>query len=186
MDLPSLFAESPVVAAVKNSDGAARCIKSDVKIIFVLYGDILGVGKTVEALKTAGKTVFVHADLIGGLARDEFAVKFLKKNTRADGIISTKPALIRAAKQCGLVTIQRFFLIDSISFDNVIKQVETVPADCIEVLPGAMPKVISSLCRLTGKPVIAGGLITDKQDVMAALQAGASAVSTTREDVWFD
>ena len=33
-------------------------------------------------------------------------------------------------------------------------------------------------------PVIAGGLISDKEDVMGALGAGAAAVSTTNQKVW--
>lgn len=33
-------------------------------------------------------------------------------------------------------------------------------------------------------PVLAGGLIADKEDVMAALRAGAMAISTTNQQVW--
>ena len=33
-------------------------------------------------------------------------------------------------------------------------------------------------------PVIAGGLIADKEDVIQALDAGAVAISTTNESVW--
>lgn len=54
----------------------------------------------------------------------------------------------------------------------------------MEVLPGLMPKIIRQLCRTTGKPVIAGGLISDKEDVTGALGAGAVAVSSTNPAVW--
>lgn len=33
----------------------------------------------------------VHVDLIGGLSPREIAVEYLKNNTDADGIITTKP-----------------------------------------------------------------------------------------------
>ena len=33
-------------------------------------------------------------------------------------------------------------------------------------------------------PVIAGGLLRDKADVMAAMRAGASAVSTSAPELW--
>lgn len=56
--------------------------------------------------------------------------------------------------------------------------------DFIEVLPGLMPKVIQKICRTSRTPIIAGGLITDKEAVMGALNAGAIAVSTTHQDVW--
>ena len=60
------------------------------------------------------------------------------------------------------------------------------PQDCdlIEVLPGLMPKIIRRVSQAAGKPVIAGGLISDKEDVTAALGAGAVAVSTTNPAVW--
>ena len=43
---------------------------------------------------------------------------------------------------------------------------------------------IQTVADLAGKPVIAGGLITDKEDVTGALGAGAVAVSTTNPAVW--
>lgn len=38
---------------------------------------------------------------------------------------------------------------------------------------------------LQDSPVIASGLLQDKSDVMAALSAGAIAISTTDEALWF-
>ncbi len=35
-----------------------------------------------------------------------------------------------------------------------------------------------------GNPIIAGGLISDKESVVAALSAGAIAVSSTNHGVW--
>lgn len=54
----------------------------------------------------------------------------------------------------------------------------------IEILPGLMPKIIRRISRLVKVPVIAGGLISEKEDVVAALAAGATAVSTTNPSVW--
>ncbi len=47
------------------------------------------------------KFVIVHLDLIGGLAVREEAVRFIRYGTAADGIISTKPEMIRYAKELG-------------------------------------------------------------------------------------
>ncbi|MBD5149301.1 MAG: glycerol-3-phosphate responsive antiterminator [Oscillibacter sp.] len=44
-----------------------------------------------------------------------------------------------------------------------------------------MPKMPRRLTQSTGKPIIAGGLISDKEDVTGALGA---AVSTTNPAVW--
>ena len=52
-------------------------------------------------------------------------------------------------------------------------------------MPGAMPASIAEDQKYQPDPSeIAGGLIADKEDVMGALLAGASAVSTSRQDVW--
>ena len=55
----------------------------------------------------------------------------------------------------------------------------------IEILPGLMTKVIRHICRDSIVPVIAGGLITDREDIMGALGAGAISISTTNQKVWF-
>ena len=52
-------------------------------------------------------------------------------------------------------------------------------------MPGVLPpKIISKICRISKRPVIAGGLVSDKEDIMAALGAGAVSISTTNEIVW--
>ena len=56
--------------------------------------------------------------------------------------------------------------------------------DFIEVLPGVMPKVLRKIAKVSRIPMIAGGLVTDREDVIQALSAGAVAVSTTNREVW--
>jgi len=180
----SLFAaslgEERIIPAIKSKDEFSRVLAGRKKTVFVLFGDILNIQSIVEKLKNAGKTVFVHIDLIEGLNSKDVAVDFLAKNTRADGIISTKTNLLKYAKSLGLLTVQRFFILDSMSLLNVEKQIPIEYADAIEILPGLMPKVIRYLTRLIDKPIIAGGLISDEEDVQSAIDAGAVAVSTTK------
>ena len=107
--------DCPVIAAIKDESGLNQCITSDIQIVFVLYGDICNIKQIVERLKAAGKTVMVHIDLISGLSSREIAVHFLKDTTKADGVISTKPTIIKQARELGLFTIMRFFVIDSIN-----------------------------------------------------------------------
>ena len=104
---------------------------------------------------------------------------------QAECNIYTKSAIIRKAKEEGMFAIMRFFVIDSIAFESIEKQTENVRPDMIEVLPGVMPKIIKKICRQSRVPVIAGGLITDKEDIMGALGAGAISISTTNQKVWF-
>lgn len=179
-----LFEDCPVIAAIKDESGLEACLSSDIQIVFVLFGDICSISGIVNRLKQAGKTVIVHLDLISGLSAKEIAVQFIREQTAADGVISTKPALIRQAKEQGLLTVMRFFAIDSMAYDNIRRQSESVHPDIIEVLPGLMPKVIRRICGEIRTPLIAGGMITDKEDIVAALDAGAISISTTNRKVW--
>ena len=176
---------SPVIAAAKDEAGLARCLECDSQIIFLLFGDICNIADLVCQVKDSGKIAMVHIDLIHGLSAKEIAVDFIKKYTRADGIISTKATLVKQAKKLGLYTVLRFFVIDSLAFSSIEKQLQLVKPDIIEVLPALMPKVIARICDMVTVPVIAGGLISDKEDIMTMLSAGAACVSSTSEETWF-
>ena len=149
--------ENPIIAAVKSMDDLEQCCKlEDIRVVFILFGDICSIGDIVKKIKAAGKIAMVHVDLIGGLSPREIAVEYLKNNTDADGIITTKPSLIKKAKELSLYTVLRYFLLDSMAYENILTQQHTVRPDFIEVLPGAMPKVIQKLCSEIKVPVIAG------------------------------
>ncbi len=182
--LLELLADGPVIASVKDDAGLAAALESDVAVIFLLYGDVLTIRDLVARAHGAGKVVFVHLDLVDGLAAREISVDFIARNTGADGVVSTRAALTRRAKELGLMSVQRFFLLDSMAVKNIERYLGQDVSDLIEVLPGLMPKIIRRVRQVTGKPVIAGGLITDKEDVTGALGAGAVAVSTTDPAVW--
>ena len=180
-----ILEDCPVIAAVKDETGLKECLYSESQIIFLLFGDICSVGRYVEIAKSAGKMVFVHMDLINGLGNKEVAVDFIREHTGVDGIISTKPQLVKRAKELGLFGVLRIFVIDSMAFGNIEKQCASLVPDAVEILPGLMPKIIKKLCSTVNVPIIAGGLISDKEDVMNALTAGAVAISVTNQRVWF-
>lgn len=182
-DLLEMLIEKPIIAAVKDEAGLAAALESDVAVIFLLYGDVLNIGDMICRAHAAGKVVFVHLDLVDGLAPREVSVEFIARHTAANGVLSTKANLTRRAKELGLVAIQRFFLLDSMAIENISRHLGPDTSDLIEVLPGLMPKIIRRV-QASGKPVIAGGLITDKEDVTGALGAGAVAVSATNPAVW--
>lgn len=176
--------DTPVIASIKDNEGLKHSLASDIKIVFVLFGDICTIGSIVKTLKEAGKIVFVHLDLIGGISAKEVSLDFIKEYTEADGIITTKANLIKYARQLGFITILRFFAMDSMAVSNIEKQLTSIQPDMIEVLPGVIPKVIAKVAKMSKAPVIAGGLISDKEDIMTALSGGAISVSATNPDIW--
>lgn len=184
-DFLEALEDSPVIASIKDEDGLEKCLQSDISIVFILYGDICNIGDIVEKVKSSGKLAMVHVDLIHGLSSKEIAIDFIQKYTQADGIITTKSPLIKRAKELGLYTILRFFIIDSMAYESIHKTMRSAKPDCIEILPALMPKVIRKICKASPTPVITGGMVSEKEDIMALLQAGAVSISSTNQDTWF-
>ena len=179
---------NPIIAAVKDDEGLNTALTEDVEIIFVLYGDICTIPEIVRKIKKAGKVAMVHVDLITGLNNSkDVCLDFIRNNTEADGIITTKSNLIAHARELELNTVLRYFILDSMALQNIEKQARSsgIKPDIIEFLPGiVLPKMIRRINKVSRVPIIAGGLIADKEDVMNALDAGALAISTTNETVW--
>lgn len=177
---------NPIIAAIKDDEGLQRCLETDIGVIFVLYGDVCSIPKIVKRIKDAGKTVVVHVDLINGLASKEVSLDFIRNYTEADGIITTKPNLIKHAKDLGLNTVLRFFMLDSIALQNLEKQCHTeIQPDIIEVLPGILlPEFFEKIRRISRARIMASGLITNKTEVLNALNNGVISVSTTNQAIW--
>ena len=177
--LAETLLDEPVIAAVKTDDALTAALASPCSTVFLLASTLLNVGELVRRIHAAGKLAVVHIDLVDGLSAREVAVNSLIALCHPDGIISTHPSLIQ-----GLLTIQRAFILDSLSLNNLSGQLEQGKPDFVEILPGIMPRVITEISTRTRVPVIAGGLLRDKADVMAAMRAGASAVSTSAPELW--
>ena len=94
-----LLESSPVIAAVKDENGLKRSFESECQVVFILYGNICSIEGIVRQVKEQGKTAIVHADLTAGLSQKEVAVDFIRQNTQADGIISTKASMLKAARK---------------------------------------------------------------------------------------
>ena len=184
MSIRQLLKKNPVIASVKSNEGLEKALASNCKIIFILFGTICDIGRIVQKVKQSGKLAFIHIDLLEGASNEAVVVEFLNMSTEVDGIISTKAHMVKAAKALGLYGIQRFFLVDSISYHNIGKHVAKSKPDCIEVMPGLMPSVIAWIKQTITTPIISGGMICDQNTALIALEAGVEAVSSTNEEVW--
>ncbi len=174
----------PVIAAVRSEKDLESAATSPAAAVFLLCGSLMSLPAMVERVHRMGKLVFVHLDLTEGLGRDNAAVDWCSLALRPDGVISTRPQLLRYAHSLGLMTIQRLFLMDSESLQNGLRLLKSNPPDLVEVLPGLVPKAISRLRESLQLPVIAGGMVTQEEDLRRALGAGACAVSTSDRALW--
>ena len=176
---------SDIFAALKTDEQLEAAIKSDVTAVFHLQPNIESLDKTVKAVHSAGKKLFIHMDMAEGIGRDKFGVEYVKR-AGVDGIISTRSNIIRFARDTGLFTVQRFFAVDSQAVETTAETVKSTKPDMIEIMPGIATKAIEKLSQRLSVRIIAGGLIEAPQEVENAIRAGAVAVSTGKEELWFD
>ncbi len=184
-DFYSRVHANPIIAAVNNLDKLDLAIKSPCEAIFLLKGDVFNLKEIVQKVQSNDMSIYVHIDLMEGFSGDTFTIKYMAQNIKPNGIITTKGNLIKTAKSYNLFTIQRLFLIDSISLDSGVKSIQVTKPDAIEILPGIMHKVTNYISKNINIPLIAGGLIKDKEDVISSLKSGAVAISTSKDDIWY-
>lgn len=181
MSVSDEIKKTGVVAAVKDDAAWARALNSSVRVIFLLKSDILSAQSKVDEAHARGKKILIHVDLMDGIGRDEAAIKFIADVLRADGIITTRPALIKYAKTVGLFAVLRVFLIDSQGLESAIVNTDKLSPDAVEIMPGLVPKLIP---RFKPHPVIIGGLVSSREEIAAGRAAGAIAASTSSFDLW--
>lgn len=174
----------PVIPEIKNDEWLQYLPESESELVYILYGNICTISDIVDRVKAMGKIAIVHVDLIMGLSPKEISVDFIKKYTKADGIISMKSPLIRRARELGLFTIQRFYMMDGFTYANIERHVKSDNPDVVEFMPAGLSKVMKYLAETIQKPVVASGLSQDKEDIMGALSAGAAAVATSNRTLW--
>jgi len=173
-----------VLPVLRNMKEFERLLKSDHEYIIFLEIRLAQLKQLVQVAKEAKKKVILHVDLIQGLKTDSYGFEYLVREVKPDGIVSTRSNVIALAKKNNLMTIQRLFLLDSQALEHNINLINQVKPDYIEILPGIIPSVIKEVFDKTGIPVIAGGLIRTKEDILLAYDGGAKAISTSQPELW--
>lgn len=176
--------EAPVIAGIKGVQELEAALEAPVSVIFLLGGNICELEKMVQCVRAAGKKMLVHIDLLEGIGKDGYAVQYLKDTIAPDGIITTRQSMVRHAMQCGLFVVQRIFMLDSMSLEVGMKALKSLHPNAVEIMPGILPGIIGQVTHATGAPIIAGGLVKEKAQVIECLSAGAMGVSTTAQTLW--
>ena len=174
---------NPVIPAVRGPDSALRAaLVGTHAAVFVLGGDIF---RVLERVKAAGRRppVCINVDLVGGVSADASGLRFL--STQIEGVISTHRHVIELARETDLLTIHRLFAIDSGAVERGVKLIRRAQPHCVEILPAlAYPKVATAYPELLERPVLAGGLLKNQEDISSILTAGAAGVSTSYQKLW--
>ncbi|MBT2641672.1 glycerol-3-phosphate responsive antiterminator [Bacillus sp. ISL-41] len=178
------FNGQSLIPVSKNKRQYDLFLKSSYECGVYLDTDLLHLKPISQLAKEYGKKVLIHTDLIQGLKNDEYSIEYICQDIKPYGIISTRPSVIAKAKRRGLLTIQRVFLLDSQALEKSYDIAHKTNADYLEILPGIIPGFIKKLSNDIDIPILAGGLVTTKEEVNCALSAGAQAVTTSHVALW--
>ena len=173
-----------VLPAISTMKDFEKFLESSYEFCIVMDFHIGQLNAISTMAERARKSIIIHVDLIKGLSRDEYAAIYLCQNIKLAGLISTHSSVIQTAKKKNKIAIQRIFLIDGQSLEKSYRLIENSKPDYVEVLPGLMPRMISTVKENIKIPIITGGLITTAEDIEEAIKAGAVAVTTSNSELW--
>ncbi|HBF39330.1 MAG TPA: glycerol-3-phosphate responsive antiterminator [Firmicutes bacterium] len=182
--ISDLLEDDPIIAAVRDETELELALQSSVNVVFLLDATLGNLKSRIAQIRDHNKLVFVHLEMVSGLSKDVAALEFIKYEMNPAGIITTKPNLIKPAQNLGLLAIQRLFILDSLSVQTGLKMVQNHVPDFIEIMPGIIGKVVLEFKKNCHIPMIAGGLISTKKEIVEMLKCGVSAVSTSRTELW--
>ncbi len=183
-DFQARLLRKPVIAGLRNKEDALIAKDYAIEVCFYLTGTIFELRDIVSHTKRNKQLLFVHVDLIQGVARDACGIKVLVDEVGIDGILTTRTQLVREAKACGLLAIQRLFILDSEALKTGLRMLQSSHPDAVEILPAL---ILPNICkRLPPKlpPIIGGGLVETSQELAAVLESSAMAVSTSKTQLW--
>ncbi|MBS3873422.1 MAG: glycerol-3-phosphate responsive antiterminator [Firmicutes bacterium] len=185
MSLMESLYKGPVIPSVRSIEDFNLALSdTTAPSLFLLFGDINNLPKLLRLAEQHKKRLLVHGDLLEGVGKDKAGIKYLARQG-VTALVTTKPHLVKMAREEGLVVIQRLFLIDSEALRTGIKLLREHKPDAVEILPASVPRAaVQEIVRGASLPVFAGGLVTSREDVLQALKAGACAVSTSKRELW--
>lgn len=181
--MKEILKDNPLIAAAQH-ENLHLAASSKVSAILLMDGKLNELMEADFQVCNEKKPIFLHADLVKGLSNDKEAINFIKKYINPTGIVSTKSAMLKAAKKKGLITIQRIFLIDSKSLKNAIESIRENNPDVVEVMPALAYSIVEDMKKEIDKPIVLGGLINKKEQILDGLKAGANGISFSKSDLW--
>ncbi|MEU6262305.1 glycerol-3-phosphate responsive antiterminator [Saccharopolyspora shandongensis] len=181
--IEAAFADVPVCASVV---GAARVkdFAAAPTTVGVLASIPVGeLPKVVRVLVHLKKTVFVNIDACPGLAQDRGAIDFLTE-IGAQGVVSTRAALIDRAGALDMLTMQKVFVTDRSNLNRSLEGVGRSNPDLVEVMPAPIIPWMPEEARRVLSPFVAAGFVTDVAGVAHSLAMGAVAAATSDPGLW--
>lgn len=174
----------PIMAAVRDLNDLKEALESEVECIFLMTGDLMSINKSVLMAKNYNKLIFIHLDLVKGLAKDKHGVRYIAKNVQPHGIVTTKKQLIMEIKKNNILAIHQLFVFDSQALESGIENVKYAEPDLVEIMPALIPGIMQKVSSAVHRPVVAAGLVETFSEVKEILTAGVLGVVSSKKELW--
>lgn len=179
------ISENPIVASIDDLESLDLALDSPCGVISLLTGNIFNLKEISYKVHANNKILLIYVDKIDGFSKDTWGLEYIVKNIPLDGIITSRENLVKLSKDMGVFTIRRTFIPDTKSLEELLLSIKKNRPHALEILPAIIPRVINRIVEDTKIPLIAGGLISDFEDVRSSIDAGAIAISTSNKNIWY-
>lgn len=175
-----------VVASVHKLSRLDDALHSPAPCVLLTNVHVGNIASLVEHCHSMGKPVFVRPDLVEGLRSDAIGIRLLKQAFHVDGVFTSLVQTGHHALDVGLDVFWRVFLLDSRALETSLAAMGNSPWTGFEFVPGPMALRFASapMEASQGRPLVAGGFVSDVGAARELFAAGYSAVNTSSGSVW--
>ncbi|MHB1953437.1 MAG: glycerol-3-phosphate responsive antiterminator [Sulfobacillus sp.] len=152
-DLPPII---PSVWTIAQRDHA---VLSPWPLVHVAGGGLKTIKEFVQPLVNAQKTIWIHPDMIAGLAKDREGLDVLNALTAPAAIATSNLTLAHQVRQLRLKLVLRVFIHDTQSLESSLAAVDRLKPDVLCCLPAVVYPLIRHELNQRGIPVVAAGLV---------------------------
>lgn len=179
-----LLGKQVIPTAFTMNDFKDLLDNSNISCITMKFGDINSLYQLIKTAHSYNKFIILHMDSIKGIAMCDEGIKFLAR-IGTDALITNKPSQIEIIKIEGILAIQNMFLVDSNALKSGIQSIQKYKPDAVNIMPASIAsRYIKEIIDKTGIKIIAGGLISEPDELKEALDKGISAVITSKRELW--
>jgi len=173
-----------VIPAIYNHKKMKIFLESDLKYGILMNFQLAQLEELVKVMKKNNKKILIHSELIKGLSSDEYGAIYLIQSLHVDGIISSKPKVIEVCRKRGIVGIYRFFIKDTISYNQSLDIGRRLRPSYVEILPSSCHDLIPDIKEQLSCDVLVGGLIKSTKTIDKCVDQGAIAITSSDISLW--
>jgi glycerol uptake operon antiterminator len=149
------------------------------------YCNLFDLAATLEQARRRGYQFYLDIDTCDGIHPDEAGIRYLAERLQISGIGSHNPRVLALGKRQGLLTIQRFFVLDSTGLESELSTIDFQMIDALNISPAlVIPHIVQWLNGRLPVPFLGSGLVSNHEQVKAIIGSGALGVMTARTELW--